>query len=54
MWRGGEAGITERGLTSAVSAASPRPASSLLCLVRQEVEIYRVTLLQYNRSRLHE
>ena len=39
MWRGGEAGITERGLTSAVSAASPRPASSLLCLLRQEVEI---------------
>ena len=31
MWRGGEAGITERGLTSAVSAASPRlqpPVSS--------------------------
>ena len=42
MWRGGEAGITE--LTSAVSAASPRPASVLLCLLRhspgrQEVEI---------------
>ena len=44
MWRGGEAGITE--LTSAVSAASPSPASVLLCLLRlryspgrQEVEI---------------
>ena len=31
MWRGGEAGITE--LTSAVSAASPRSASVLLCLL---------------------